>query len=80
MPKLGGRQLAEHIAAIHPGVKVLFISGYTQGAVGPHSRLDRHVAFLPKPFTAVALLSSSGAPTASRFPSADSDTTHPKWS
>jgi PAS domain S-box-containing protein len=55
MPKLGGRQLAEHMAAIHPGVKVLFISGYTQGAVGPHSRLDRHVAFLPKPFTAVAL-------------------------
>jgi CheY-like chemotaxis protein len=55
MPKLGGRQLAEHVAALFPGIKVLFTSGYTQGTVVQHSRLDRNVAFLPKPFTAAAL-------------------------
>jgi two-component system, cell cycle sensor histidine kinase and response regulator CckA len=55
MPKLGGRQLAEHMAALYPGIKVLFISGYAQGGIVQHNRLERNVAFLPKPFTAVAL-------------------------
>jgi two-component system, cell cycle sensor histidine kinase and response regulator CckA len=55
MPKLGGRQLTEQMIALYPGIKVLFISGYTQGGIGQHNRPERNVAFLPKPFTAVAL-------------------------
>jgi len=52
MPKMGGTVLAERLAAEIPGIKVLFISGYTADAVGV---LETGRAFLAKPFTAEAL-------------------------
>ncbi|HEY7725483.1 MAG TPA: PAS domain S-box protein [Anaeromyxobacteraceae bacterium] len=45
MPELGGRDLAERLAADRPGLRVLFTSGYTAGG------LAEGAAFLPKPFT-----------------------------
>jgi PAS domain S-box-containing protein len=54
MPRLGGRAVAERLAVLQPGVKVLFLSGYTDDAVFQHGILEADVAFLQKPFSPMA--------------------------
>jgi PAS domain S-box-containing protein len=56
MPGMGGGKLAERLAQSYPGMKVLFMSGYTNDAVVRHGLSEGQVAFLGKPFTVVALL------------------------
>jgi PAS domain S-box-containing protein len=51
MPGLSGSQLAEILAAERPGLRVLFMSGYTDDALGPHGVLRPGVHYLQKPFS-----------------------------
>jgi CheY-like chemotaxis protein len=55
MPKMGGRELAERLTAACPGLRVLFVSGYTSDAVFRHGVQENYVHFLPKPFTPTSL-------------------------
>jgi len=50
MPEMGGRELAQRLTARQPGLKVLFLSGYTDDAIVHHGVFDAGVAFLQKPF------------------------------
>jgi two-component system cell cycle sensor histidine kinase/response regulator CckA len=55
MPKVNGRDLATRLAKRRPSLKVLYMSGYTDGAVVNNGILQKEVAFLQKPFTPTAL-------------------------
>jgi PAS domain S-box-containing protein len=51
LPRMSGKDVAEEIMKIRPGIKVLFMSGYTADVLGHQGVLDEGVAFLEKPFT-----------------------------
>jgi len=55
MPRVSGREVAEHMAALQPSVKILFLSGYTDDAVVRHGIAEADMAFLQKPFSPVSL-------------------------
>ncbi len=55
MPGGGGFQLAQQLLAERPGMKVLYMSGYTDEAVVRHGLLARGTNFLQKPFTPAVL-------------------------
>jgi PAS domain S-box-containing protein len=54
MPKISGRDLAVQLTARRPDLKVLYMSGYTDGAIVNTGLLHKEVAFVQKPFTPAA--------------------------
>ncbi|MEO8900396.1 MAG: PAS domain S-box protein [Polyangiaceae bacterium] len=52
---INGRVLAEALAAVLPGIPVLFVSGYTQDVIAEPANASERTAFLPKPYSAEAL-------------------------
>jgi len=57
LPKISGPELARSLQRAAPGLRVLFMSGYTDNAIGRHGVLEPGIAFLQKPFTSAGLTS-----------------------
>jgi CheY-like chemotaxis protein len=55
MPEVGGRELAEKAKPLHPEMKILFMSGYTDDMLIQEGIKLQGTPFLRKPFTLQAL-------------------------
>jgi two-component system cell cycle sensor histidine kinase/response regulator CckA len=55
MPQVNGRRLADLLRAVRPTLKVLYLSGYAQEAIGQQGVLEGSLPFLQKPFTPTTL-------------------------
>ncbi len=51
MPGMDGRALSEEIRRDRPGIKVLFMSGYSADAIGRNGIIEEGVELIEKPFT-----------------------------
>lgn len=56
MPGMNGRELAEQLQPHQPGMKVLYMSGYSDDALAPHNLPGRGLCFLAKPFSIDSLV------------------------
>jgi two-component system, cell cycle sensor histidine kinase and response regulator CckA len=56
MPGINGRVLAERLAPLHPAMKVLYMSGYTDSFIAGHGVLEEGIHLLHKPFTEETLM------------------------
>ncbi len=56
LPGIGGREVADRALAIRPGLRVLFVSGYTDDVVLQHRLVTDEVHFLAKPYSPDALV------------------------
>jgi len=55
MPGISGKTLVARLELERPGIKSLYISGYTDSAIVDHGILNSNTAFLQKPFTVQSL-------------------------
>jgi len=55
MPGMTGRELANQLCPRRPEMRVLYMSGYTENAIGRNGTLDAGITLLQKPFTLLTL-------------------------
>jgi PAS domain S-box-containing protein len=55
MPGLGGPEVAAKVRELQPNVPILFMSGYTAGAIDRHNLIEQGAVLLQKPFTPAIL-------------------------
>lgn len=72
MPGISGRELAEQIIPVRPGLRLLYASGFTEDTIIRHGVSIQETAFLQKPFTPSTLLEKVikvlGSPPVGRTP------------
>ena len=56
MPKMGGRELAARVKVISPGIKIIYISGYSEALATAKETVEDGSVFLQKPLAAETLL------------------------
>jgi len=61
MPQMLGKEVAEKMRVIKPGIEVLFMSGYAQPVLASQGRLDPDVMLVEKPFSEAELMAKAGA-------------------
>jgi two-component system, cell cycle sensor histidine kinase and response regulator CckA len=55
MPKMDGKKLFDQLSVFMPGVKVIYMSGYTNDVIAHRGVLDEGVNFIQKPFQLQAM-------------------------
>jgi two-component system cell cycle sensor histidine kinase/response regulator CckA len=58
LPQMLGKEIAERVSALRPGVRVLYMSGYAQPVLASQGTLDPGVTLVEKPFTETTLLAN----------------------
>jgi len=58
---MNGRELAERMSALRPGLPVLFVSGYTDNVLADQGIPQSETALLDKPFTPASLTAAVAA-------------------
>ena len=56
MPGMSGGEFIQRLMPVHPGIRVLYMSGYTKYAVVDHGVLESVNSFIWKPFSPADLL------------------------
>jgi len=56
MPRLNGKDLARAIHAVHPEIKIIFMSGYSEDTIADHGVAASNIRFLKKPFSSATLI------------------------
>jgi len=56
MPRMSGKALANHMAALHPETRVLYMSGYTDDFIIRNGILEPNSFFFQKPFSTSGLM------------------------
>ena len=51
MPEMTGKQLVDHLKPLCPGVRILYMSGYSGDVLSRRGILDAHISYLAKPFS-----------------------------
>ena len=51
MPEMNGSELAKSVVALYPGIKCLYMSGYTADFIARHGSLEENIRCIEKPFT-----------------------------
>ena len=59
MPQMLGKEVAERVMSIRPGIRVLFMSGYAHPVLASKGTLDPGVTLIEKPFTETAFLAKA---------------------
>jgi PAS domain S-box-containing protein len=67
MPQMLGKEVAERIRQMRPGIQVLFMSAYAEQVLTAQGRLEPDVALVGKPFSEADLLSMAGLVLDRRF-------------
>ncbi|GLZ38883.1 ATP-binding protein [Actinokineospora sp. NBRC 105648] len=60
MPHLLGKEVAERMRLIRPGIEVIFMSGYARPVLASQGRLEPGVALVAKPFSEADLIAMAG--------------------
>jgi FixJ family two-component response regulator len=55
MPEMNGLDLSERLTLLKPGLKCLFMSGYTANVIAHRGVLEEGLLFIAKPFSEEAL-------------------------
>jgi PAS domain S-box-containing protein len=51
MPGMNGRQLADYLIGLHPEMKILYTSGYTDAAISHGGAIEEDLNFIAKPYS-----------------------------